>query len=287
MTSRDVIHGFYLPEFRLKQDILPGQYTYLYLQPDREGSYDIFCTQYCGVGHSTMRAKLIVMSPAEHAKWESETATAARADQPLSETGRKLLAKHGCLACHSAIGTAKDGPTFQGLYGRKVALEGDREVVADEEYLRESIEDPGAKIVRGFPNVMPPFKGRISGDEVTAIIAYLKTISEGKPPEEMAEKREIPPEEKGKALAAQLGCLSCHSTDGSKSMGPTWKGLYGSRVPLEDGRTVKADERFLRESILDPQAKIVKGFPPAMPAFRGRISDDDVAALIAFLKTLK
>lgn len=176
MTSRDVIHGFFLPDFRLKQDILPGQYTYLYLQPDREGTYDIFCTQYCGVGHSTMRARLIVMSPAEHAKWEAGASVAARAVLPLSEKGKTLLSKFGCLGCHSTDGTAKVGPTFQGLFGRKVPLEGAREAAADEEYIRESIDDPGAKIVKGFPNVMPPFKGRISGDEVAAIVAYIKTL---------------------------------------------------------------------------------------------------------------
>jgi len=179
MTSRDVIHGFFLPDFRLKQDILPGQYTYLYLHPDREGTYDIFCTQYCGVGHSTMRAKLVVMPPGEYAKWAAG-GKFAQAALPLSERGKALLEKSGCLGCHTTDGTAKIGPTFKGLYGRKVHLEGGREVTADEEYIRESLYDPGAKIVRGFPNVMPTFKGRLSDDDVAAVIAYLKTLSEGK-----------------------------------------------------------------------------------------------------------
>jgi len=176
MTSRDVIHGFFLPDFRLKQDILPGQFTYLYLQPDKEGSYDIYCTQYCGVGHSTMRAKLVVMPPEEYAKWEAAAVKAARAVLPLSEKGKALIEKSGCLGCHSTDGTAKIGPSFKGLYGRGVHLEGGREVTADEGYIRESIYDPGAKIVKGFPNVMPTFKGRLSDDDVAAIIAYLKTL---------------------------------------------------------------------------------------------------------------
>jgi cytochrome c oxidase subunit 2 len=188
MTSRDVIHGFFLPDFRLKQDILPGQYTYLYLQPDREGSYDIFCTQYCGVGHSTMRGKLIVMPAGEYAKWEAAAVKAAQAVLPLSGKGKALLEKSGCLGCHSIDGTVKIGPTFKGLYGRETHLGGDREIAADEEYIRESIYDPGAKIVKGFPNVMPTFKGRLSDDDVAAIIAYLKTLSEGETGEGKGEK---------------------------------------------------------------------------------------------------
>jgi cytochrome c oxidase subunit 2 len=187
MTSQDVIHGFYLPDFRLKQDVLPGQYTYLYLQPDKEGSYDIFCTQYCGVGHSTMRAKLVVMSPGDYAKW-AQAAKTDGATLSLPEKGKELLSKSGCLGCHSIDGSVKIGPTFKGLYGRESHLEGDREVEADEEYIRESIYDPGAKIVKGFPNVMPTFKGRLSDDDVAAIIAYLKTLSDGKSEREEEKK---------------------------------------------------------------------------------------------------
>ena len=177
MTSRDVIHGFFLPSFRLKQDTLPGQYTYLYLQPDKEGTYDIFCTQYCGTGHSTMRAKLLVMPPGEYAKWAA-AGKVAQADLPLPERGKALAEKSGCLGCHTLDGTPKVGPTFKGLFGRKVRLEGDREVTADEEYIRESIYDPGAKIVKGFPGVMPTFKGRLTDDDVAALIAYLKTLKQ-------------------------------------------------------------------------------------------------------------
>ncbi|HZW36775.1 MAG: cytochrome c oxidase subunit II [Deltaproteobacteria bacterium] len=176
MTSKDVLHGFFLPDFRLKQDIVPGQYTYLYVHPDKEGSYDIFCTQYCGVGHSQMRGKLIVMPPGDYAQWASASAKAAQAVMPLSEKGRVLAEKSGCLGCHSIDGSTKIGPTFKGLFGREVHLEGGRELHVDEEYIRESLYDPGAKVVKGFPNIMPTFKGRLSGDDVTAIIAYIKTL---------------------------------------------------------------------------------------------------------------
>jgi cytochrome c oxidase subunit 2 len=175
MTSRDVIHGLFLPAFRLKQDILPGQYTYLYLQPDKEGTYDILCTEYCGVGHSTMRGKLVVMPSAEYAKWAA-AGTAAQAALPPSEKGKALLEKFGCLGCHSIDGSAKVGPSFKGLYGSRVSLEDGRPAVADEGFLKESIVDPGARIVKGFPNVMPTFKGQLSDDDISAIIAYLKTL---------------------------------------------------------------------------------------------------------------
>jgi cytochrome c oxidase subunit 2 len=175
MTSRDVIHGLFLPAFRLKQDILPGQYTYLYLQPDKEGTYDIFCTEYCGVGHSTMRGKLVVMPPSEYVKWAA-AGKDAQAAIPPSEKGKALLEKYGCLGCHSTDGTVKVGPTLKGLYGSRVPLEDGRTAVADEGFLKESIVDPGAGIVKGFANVMPNFRGQLSDDDIAAIIAYIKTL---------------------------------------------------------------------------------------------------------------
>jgi cytochrome c oxidase subunit 2 len=175
MTSSDVIHGFYLPDFRLKQDIVPGRYTYLHLSPDREGTYDIFCTQYCGVGHSTMRAKLIVMSPAAYAAWtEGGERTGALS---LAEKGKAIAEKSGCLGCHSTDGTRKVGPTLKGLFGRKIELADGTALSADEGYIRESLTDPGAKVVKGYPNVMPAFKGTLSDDDVAALIAYLKTLT--------------------------------------------------------------------------------------------------------------
>jgi cytochrome c oxidase subunit 2 len=176
MTSRDVIHGFFIPEYRIKQDVLPGRYTYLHLQPDLEGTFDIYCTQYCGVGHSTMRAKLIVMPPDAYAAWaaqgEKDIGTLT-----LPDRGKALLEKFFCLGCHSTDGTVKVGPTLKGLYERRVELSDGPAVTADEGYIRESLYDPGAKVAKGFPSVMPTYKGSITDDDVAAIIAYIKTLN--------------------------------------------------------------------------------------------------------------
>jgi cytochrome c oxidase subunit II len=174
MTSPDVIHGFYLPEFRVKQDIVPGSYNYLWVAPDRPGRFDIYCTQYCGTGHSTMRAVMVAMTPEDYEHWSG----AEEKPEALSpvKRGEEAVEHSGCLACHSLDGTAKIGPTFKGLFGRTVALADGKSVDADENYVRESIVDPTAKIVKGFQPVMPSYKGIVKDDDITAIIAYLKTL---------------------------------------------------------------------------------------------------------------
>ena len=174
MTSQDVLHGFFLPSFRVMQDILPGRYTYLWVQPLKEGTYDIYCTQYCGTGHSEMRATLVVMGTKEYQEWLAGEKEAEA--KPLTERGEELLEHSGCLACHSIDGTAKIGPTLKGIYGHRVTLSDGTTVTADDNYIRESILEPNAKIVKGFPPIMPTFKGTLKDDEITAVIAYLKTV---------------------------------------------------------------------------------------------------------------
>jgi cytochrome c oxidase subunit 2 len=136
-----------------------------------------------------MRGKLIVLPPDKYAQWASASAQAAQAVLPLAAKGKALAEKSGCLGCHSTDGSKKIGPSFKGLFGREAHLEGGREVRVDEEYIRESLFDPGAKIVRGFSNIMPTFKGRLSGDDVAAIITYLKSLS-GEEGKEEGKKKE-------------------------------------------------------------------------------------------------
>jgi len=174
MKSADVIHGFYLPDFRVKMDILPGSYTYLWVQPEKEGRYDIFCTEYCGTGHSVMRAVMIVMSREDYEHWAKQDEKPETLS--LTKKGEELVEHTGCLACHSLDGTPKVGPTLKGLYGKKVNLTDGKSVIADESYIRESILEPNAKLVQGFPPVMPTFQGVVKDEDITAIIAYIKTV---------------------------------------------------------------------------------------------------------------
>jgi cytochrome c oxidase subunit 2 len=175
MTSADVIHGFYLPEFRVKQDILPGRYTDLWVQPVKTGRYDIYCTQYCGTGHSTMRAVMIVMNEQEYREWSAGKEEKGE-NEPLWEKGKELAEKSGCMACHSADGSGKIGPTWKGLFGSTVTFTDGTSGRADEQYVRDYIFTPNVKIIKGYQPVMPSYKGMLKDDEITAVIAYIKTL---------------------------------------------------------------------------------------------------------------
>jgi len=179
LSASDVIHGFYLPDFRVKMDMVPGRVTTLLVQPDRPGSYQIYCTVYCGTGHSNMLARLIVMPPLEYTEWVEHggrEAGEASEHEPLAVRGERVAKNAGCLNCHAVGEAVKVGPGWKGLFGSNVLLEGGKTVTADEEYLRESIVDPGAKVVKGFPNVMPTYKTTLSKEDIDAVVAYLKTL---------------------------------------------------------------------------------------------------------------
>jgi len=172
MTSVDVLHCLFIPAFRIKEDCVPGMKTHLWFTADRTGSYDIYCTEYCGVGHSHMRSKVIVMAPEDFENWRS-----AAESKALADLGPKLLQTKGCLGCHSLDGSPKVGPTFKGLYGRKETVQtggGKRLITADEAYIVQSISEPLADIVKGYPPVMPRMS--VTDDELRAMVAYLETV---------------------------------------------------------------------------------------------------------------
>ena len=180
MMADDVLHSFFVPGFRVKQDILPGRYTQLWFTPTKVGTFDIFCAEYCGTGHSAMLGKVIVLSPEAYEIWEKGVEVdegGAVASLPPAEMGEKIYKEKGCNACHSIDGSVLVGPSFKGMIGRTQEMEDGSTVTVDENYIRESILEPQAHIVKGFQPVMPSFKGILSDKDITALIAYFKTLN--------------------------------------------------------------------------------------------------------------
>jgi cytochrome c oxidase subunit 2 len=190
ITSRDVIHSFYVPALRVKQDALPGRYTQTWFNADRPGRYEIFCAEYCGLAHSAMLGELVVMPAGEFDAWiadqrrglaqASDAAPAAgepvRAGSNLVEEGRRAAAEQGCFKCHSVDGSRHIGPTWVNLYLRVEKLKTGKTVVADESYLTKSMMDPAADIVAGYQNVMPTYQGKLPPPEAAAIVEYIKSL---------------------------------------------------------------------------------------------------------------
>lgn len=172
MTSQDVIHSFYVPAFRIKQDVLPGRYTTMWFHATKPGTYHVFCAEYCGTQHSGMIGSVVVMEPRDYEAWMS-----GGGSQPLAVTGQQLFSELGCITCHRSD-TQGRGPNLVGVYGKPVLLEDGRSVMADENYVRESILDPGAKIVKGFKPVMPTFQGQVSDEQLSALVAYVKSLAQ-------------------------------------------------------------------------------------------------------------
>jgi len=195
LASRDVIHSFFVPDFRVKQDVVPGRFTTMWFEAPAPGRHEILCTEYCGVSHSTMRGEVVVLSAADYERW------------------LKGAAPHPPLA--------------------------------------------------GQTDERPAVVGRYSPPELVNMVRQ------------------------GELAAAQLGCLRCHSLDGSAHLGPTWAGLYGALVPVDQGNQIIVDEAYITESIMDPMAKLHSGFPPIMPTYRGLTRPTETAAIIELIKSLR
>jgi cytochrome c oxidase subunit 2 len=171
MTSEDVIHSLYLPEFRIKRDVIPGRYTSLWFTATRPGRYHLFCSEYCGTKHSGMTGTVIVMQPAEYQEWLSGPG----AGVSLAEAGQTLFTNLACISCHRSDGTGR-GPALDGLFGKPVKLSNGQELTADEGYIRESILNPGAKVVAGYQPIMPTFQGLVNEEQLRQLIEYVKTL---------------------------------------------------------------------------------------------------------------
>ncbi len=190
ITSTDVLHSLFIPAYRIKEDAVPGRETHLWFLPDELGSYDLFCTEYCGVGHSAMITTVEVMPETDFNAWyqgEKRPQTAAGRNKEVAKQNKEqvrpnaasLLQVKGCLVCHTTDGTPKIGPTFKHIIGKKETVVRDgkeREIVVDEAFIKQSILQPEIDRVKGFPPVMPSQKGLLKDDELDAIIAYLKGL---------------------------------------------------------------------------------------------------------------
>ena len=175
MSSDDVIHSFYIPDFRVKMDVLPNRYTSLWFEATETGESVIFCTEYCGMAHSNMLATAFVHEQEDFETWLL-TAGATDLDMDPVELGAELVTRNACQTCHSSDGTSLQGPTFLGLFGSERVMEDGVRVIADENYIRESILDPNVKIVDGYLPVMPSYTGTLNDRQIDAIIAYLRTL---------------------------------------------------------------------------------------------------------------
>jgi len=246
-----------------------------------------------------MLAKMHVVSEADYERWLN---TKEKTGNSPAEKGRYLYnSKLPCKTCHSLNGSALVGPSFLKLYGREGEFVDGAKYKADENYIAESILYSSKHIVKGYPAAMPGYEGQISSEEVTDLIAFIKTLDGTTPAPVIIEEssggsassvaggpEQVKFEELKKKVATVAQCSACHNITGDPGgVGPTWKGLYGRSGKYQDGTSYVADDAYIRESILEPQKHIVEGYPGAMPSYAGQLSDADIEAIIGFLKEIK
>ena len=180
MASEDVIHDFFVPAFRVKMDVIPGQhYNTMWFRPTKPGRYHFFCSQYCGTNHALMGGWFTVMEPSDYAAWLSGS---SGGNANAAVAGEKLFAEKACITCHVANGTGR-APSLNGLYGAQVLLADGSTVIADEAYIRESILQPNAKIVARYPPSMPAFQGQLTEEQILALTTYIKSLQSQLVPE--------------------------------------------------------------------------------------------------------
>ncbi|HEX4495253.1 MAG TPA: cytochrome c oxidase subunit II [Thermoanaerobaculia bacterium] len=176
IASEDVIHSFYIPAFRIKQDAVPGRYTSIWFKATKPGTYHLFCAEYCGTEHSRMIGSVIVMEQHDYETWMA----GGTPGKSMVASGADLFTSLACVTCHRAApGIVQRGPKLEGVFGSQVKLADGRTVTADENYVRESILNPTAKVVAGFDPVMPTFAGQISEEQLTQLIAYVRSLGAG------------------------------------------------------------------------------------------------------------
>jgi cytochrome c oxidase subunit 2 len=281
LSSRDVIHSFYVPAMRVKWDMVPGMDTDAWIQSDTLGTYDIFCSEYCGLRHANMITTLTVLPSDEFNAWLN-----AKPGDEGKPRGLAVMEEFGCFDCHAMDGTGDVAPPLNDMAGkeRMLILPGGtkRTLSADAEYLKRSIAHPEAEIVDGFGDDMPSYQGDMPEADMDAVVNYLLGRDETGAP--LA--AQVHP---GQRLAEEEGCLMCHAVKGpAMEDAPTLDGLFGSavkgRVNGEEQAGV-ADEAYLRASITDPSAWVADGYDDVMPAYDD-LDEETLAGLVSFIKSL-
>ncbi|HMO80533.1 MAG TPA: cytochrome c oxidase subunit II [Pyrinomonadaceae bacterium] len=173
MTTEDVLHDFSIPAFRTKADVVPGRFTYLWFEATKPGAYHLFCAEYCGLNHSGMIGTVYVMEQPDFEAWLQGNVSG----QTPVEQGRDLFEnKLGCASCHAA-GQGQRGAVLEGIYGKEVSLVGGQKTIRNDEYIRNSILNPGSQVVEGYQPIMPSFKGQVTEEQILALVAYIKSLS--------------------------------------------------------------------------------------------------------------
>jgi cytochrome c oxidase subunit 2 len=183
LGSEDVLHDYSIPAFRVKMDAVPGRLTTLWFEATTPGEYHIFCAEYCGTKHSGMIGKVIAMTPQDYQAWLA----GGRSTGTAAQNGERLFADLACNTCHKPDATGR-GPSLHGLFGNTVELADGRKVVADDNYLRESIMNSQAKVVKGYQGIMPAFQGMVSEENLMQLIAYIRTLKPAQPAPDAAGK---------------------------------------------------------------------------------------------------
>jgi cytochrome c oxidase subunit 2 len=176
LGSEDVLHDYFIPAFRVKMDAVPGKLTTMWFKATKAGTYQVFCAEYCGTQHSGMIGHVVAMEEHDYEAWLA----GGRSTGSAVENGERLFTDLACITCHKTDTTGR-GPVLAGVFGTTVELMDGRRVVADENYLRESIVNPQAKVVRGFQPIMPTFQGTVSEENLMQLIAYIKTLKPASP----------------------------------------------------------------------------------------------------------
>lgn len=171
MTSEDVIHSFFVPPFRIKQDVVPGRYTTAWFTATRDGEFELFCAEFCGTDHSKMIGRVVVMEPQAYQRWLQDNLSG----KGLAAQGSELFRSLGCSGCHSA-NSSVHAPLLEGVFGGQVHLQNGETVVANERYIRDSILQPASQIVAGYQPIMPSFKGQVDEEQLLKLVAYIQSI---------------------------------------------------------------------------------------------------------------